>query len=184
MKIYTRAGDQGETGLFGGGRVPKDTARLECCGTLDELNAVLGVVRAGPLPEAIDRLLDRLQNELFVVGAELAAVDPALLKLPRIGPQHITALEEAIDRYTGDLAPLTGFILPGGTRESAGLHLARTVARRAERRLVALGREEPPAVSPSLMAYLNRLSDLLFVLARAVNAQAGKDDVAWQKEGQ
>jgi cob(I)alamin adenosyltransferase len=182
MKIYTRTGDQGETDLFGGGRVAKDAAPLECCGMLDELNAVLGLVRADPLPEAIDQLLDRLQHELFVVGAELAASDPARRRLPRIEPRHVAALEEAIDAYAERLEPPGGFILPGGTRQSAGLHLARAVCRRAERRLVTLARSGPLPVSPSLLAYFNRLSDLLFTLARAMNAHAGKGDVAWRGE--
>jgi cob(I)alamin adenosyltransferase len=182
MKIYTRTGDQGETGLFGGPRVSKDVARLETCGTVDEINSFLGVARAASLPEDIDRLLDRVQNELFEVGAELAAVDPIAQGTRTIGAGHIQALEDAIDHYQAPLPELRQFVLPGGSPAAAQLHVARAVCRRAERRLVSLVRSETPAqVSPTLVTYLNRLGDLLFVLARAANAAAGRDDVAWRK---
>jgi len=178
MRIYTREGDSGETGLSGGGRVPKDTARVEACGTIDELNAALGLARAEPLPENLDRVLKRLQHELFRLGAELASVGGS----PRsTGAEQIRALETEIDRQEQSLEALNQFILPGGTRAAAALHLARTVCRRAERRLVTATRSTPEEVSPSLMAYLNRLGDLLFVLARAANAEAGHPDVVWQK---
>jgi cob(I)alamin adenosyltransferase len=189
-KIYTRRGDHGETDLLGGIRVPKDAPRPEVCGTIDELNSALGVVRAEALPSAIDELLARLQDDLFTCGAELATVHPAARSLS-IGPQHITALEEAIDQHEEGLPPLTQFILPGGTRAAAALHLARTICRRAERRLVSLVRSERQAAGPAapsaaesladLIAYLNRLGDLLFVLARAVNQQADRADVPWRK---
>jgi cob(I)alamin adenosyltransferase len=181
MTIYTRTGDGGETGLFGGPRVGKDVPRIEACGTLDELNAVLGLVRAEPLPEAVDRLLQRLQNELFEVGAELATPDPVVHGHRTIGPGHVGAMEADIDRHEQSLPPLKEFVLPSGTRAAAGLHLARAVCRRAERRVVALIRQRDEEISPVLPAYLNRLGDLLFVLARAVNAEAGRPDVPWQK---
>jgi cob(I)alamin adenosyltransferase len=181
MKIYTRTGDLGETGLFAGPRVGKDMPRIEVCGTIDELNAVLGTVRAEPLRAEVDTLLDRVQNELFAVGAELATPDPAAQGVRWIGPEQVKALEADIDRHEQALAPLGQFILPGGTRVAAMLHLARTVCRRAERRLVTLIRRSEDPISLVLMAYLNRLSDLLFVLARDENAQAGRPDVVWRK---
>ena len=177
MKIYTRTGDHGETGLRAGQRVAKDTPRLEACGTVDEFNAVLGLVRAEPLSEDVDRLIERLQNDLFEVGAELANDGH-----PRLGPQHVKAIEETIDRCDEELAPLAAFILPAGTRAAAALHLARTVCRRAERRLVTLDRESDSQISPHLIAYFNRLSDLLFTLARLANRNAGLDETAWQDQ--
>ncbi|MCR4414294.1 MAG: cob(I)yrinic acid a,c-diamide adenosyltransferase [Thermoguttaceae bacterium] len=179
MKIYTRTGDDGQTALFGGPRVPKDMVRVEAYGAVDELNAVLGLVRTEPLADVIDRVLARIQNELFEVGAEIASPDPVAKGTRTIGQTHVKAIEDEIDRHESGLAPLEHFILPGGTRGAALLHVARTVCRRAERRLVALMHDDPEKVSPALMAYLNRLSDLLFVLARAANAQAGRQDVIW-----
>jgi len=181
MKIYTRKGDEGETGLLGAERVPKDSPRVEACGTVDELNAALGLARAEPLSEDLDRLLQRLQHELFRLGAELASTGPAARTLGLIGPEQIRALEEEIDRQEQSLAELGQFILPGGTRAAAALHLARTVCRRAERRLVSAVRSGGEEFSASLLVYLNRLGDLLFVLARAANAQAGRPDTPWQK---
>jgi cob(I)alamin adenosyltransferase len=182
MKIYTRTGDQGETSLFGGPRVSKDVLRLEACGTVDELNSLLGAARAATLPEDLDRLLDRLQNELFELGAELAAVDPIARGTRTLGPPHVGALEASIDHYQAGLPELRQFILPGGTPAAAQLHVARTVCRRAERRLVSLLRSDgPEQVSSTLITYLNRLGDLLFVLARAANAMAGREDMAWRK---
>ena len=181
MKIYSRTGDLGETGLLAGPRVGKDIARIEALGTIDELSAVLGLVRGEPLSGPIDRLLERIQNELFEVGAELATPDPVTRGTRTIGPQHVKALEEDIDACASSLAPLSGFILPCGVRSAAGLHLARAVCRRAERRLVALVRESGGEISLVLLAYLNRLGDLLFVLARAANAAAGVGDVRWRK---
>lgn len=181
MKIYTRTGDSGETGLFGGARVGKDTPRIETCGTVDELNAVLGLVRAEQIPDEIDRVLERLQNELFVVGTELATHRPAARRAHAIGPGHVEAVEADIDRLQVGLEPHRQFILPTGNRAGAGLHLARAVCRRAERRLVAMIRRAAEQVSPVMLAYLNRLGDLLFVLARHVNAEAGHPDVPWQK---
>jgi len=178
MKVYTRTGDRGETGLIGGARVPKDAPRLEVCGTLDELNAVLGLARSEDLPEDVDRLLRRIQAELFVLGAQLAG-DKASERgdLP-----SVEGLEEAIDHYDAQLPPLQQFILPSGSRAAAALHMARTVCRRAERRLVTLiGLDESQHAAGPLV-YLNRLSDLLFVLARAVNAADGLDDEAARQE--
>ncbi len=180
-KIYTRTGDQGETGLFLGPRVGKDMPRIEVIGTLDELNAVLGASRSGGLPGEIDAVVARVQNELFVLGAEIAAPNPGLLTIGRLQRQHVEALESEIDRFSEALPPLTDFILPGGTSSAAWLHLARTICRRAERRLVTLLREVPEEISLVLLAYLNRLADLLFVVARVVNRMADCPDVAWKK---
>jgi cob(I)alamin adenosyltransferase len=179
MKIYTRTGDTGDTGLFGGPRVRKDAPRIEAYGTVDELNAVLGLARAEALPADIDATLARIQNELFDLGAELATPEPAKLNLPTLSAAHVTTLEGEIDRYEALLEPLKQFILPGGTRGAAQLHVARTCCRRAERRLITLTGLE--TVSPVLVVYLNRLSDLLFVLSRAVNHLAGQPDVPWSK---
>lgn len=181
-RIYTRTGDQGETGLFHGPRVGKDMPRIEVIGTLDELNAILGVARAAsPLPDEIDSMLQRVQNELFVLGAEVSTPDPAHLTMPRIARRHVEFLESSIDRLTEDLPPLTNFILPGGTGPAAQLHLARAVCRRAERRMVTLLREVPEDIALVLLAYLNRLGDLLFVIARAVNSASNCQDTLWQQ---
>ncbi|HEX3726732.1 MAG TPA: cob(I)yrinic acid a,c-diamide adenosyltransferase [Pirellulales bacterium] len=181
MKIYTKTGDQGETGLFGGPRVRKDTPRIEAYGTVDELNSVLGIVRASRVSADIDTLLGKIQNDLFSLGAQLATPDPAAHHTALVTPAQITALEDAIDRYEADLEPLKTFILPGGTPAAAGLHLARTVCRRAERRVVTLVEQSIDTVAGEIVIYLNRLSDLLFVLARAVNHADGLGDVKWQK---
>ncbi|MBS0208412.1 MAG: cob(I)yrinic acid a,c-diamide adenosyltransferase [Planctomycetes bacterium] len=177
MKIYTKTGDTGETGLFAGPRVRKDHPRIDAYGTVDELNAVLGMVRCETLAPGLDHLLDRVQNELFDLGAELATPDAERHGLRIIGEQQIAALEAAIDMYEGHLAPLRVFILPGGTRTAALLHLARTVCRRAERQVVQLSASEP--LASELTIYLNRLSDLLFVVARWANHQANVPDVPW-----
>ena len=183
MKIYTKTGDAGETGLFGGGRIPKDSLRVATYGEVDELNAALGLARALDPPEFADVLLQRIQRDLFTIGAQLATPDPDKLSkaLSRggavIGESDIAALEDAIDGHDARLEPLKNFILPGGTPKAATLHLARTVCRRAERAVVALSRREQ--ISPAILRYLNRLSDLLFVLARAVNAHAGRPDLKW-----
>jgi cob(I)alamin adenosyltransferase len=179
MKIYTKTGDEGETGLFGAPRVRKDAPRIEAYGTVDELNACLGAVRAEPLAADLDELLMQVQHELFDLGAELATPDTAKRSLPGLGPKQIEALEQAIDRYEEALPPLQQFILPGGCQAAAALHVARTVCRRAERRLVTLAAQEP--ISPTLVVYLNRLGDLLFVLARVANQRAGRPDTPWQK---
>jgi cob(I)alamin adenosyltransferase len=186
MKIYTKTGDDGSTGLFGGGRVAKDDARIEAYGTVDELNAVIGVARAAGVAADIDAVLAGMQNDLFVAGAELATPVEALAKLDqrssRLGERHAARLEAAIDRFEERLEPLREFILPGGDAAGAALHFARTVCRRAERRVVTLERLQAGAVSDAVVIYLNRLSDLLFVLARAANLAAGVADVPWRKE--
>jgi cob(I)alamin adenosyltransferase len=181
MKIYTKTGDRGETGLFGGPRVRKDHPRIEAYGTVDELNSILGLARAQGVGEEIDRLLARIQHELFSVGAELASPKPDANRMRVIAHPHIEYLEHAIDRFEAELPPLKQFILPAGTPSAAALHLARTVCRRAERGVVTLDHLPGETVSPELIVYLNRVSDLLFVLARTVNRQSGTDDVPWEK---
>lgn len=178
MKIYTRTGDGGETGLFGGGRVKKYDLRIEAYGTVDELNAALGVVRASPLSQRVDQILEHVQNELFTVGAELATPAAKEGRTGKIEETHVERLEEMIDLCESQLAPLKNFILPGGCPAASHLHLARTIARRAERRVVELAESE--TVSPKIVIYLNRLSDLLFVLARFENDRAGVPDVKWK----
>jgi cob(I)alamin adenosyltransferase len=177
MKIYTRTGDTGQTGLFGGARERKDDVRVEAYGTVDETNAALGLARASGLASDVDAQLGRIQEDLFVVGAELACVPDKIdrLKMELIGPEHATHLEQLIDAAEEGLPPLTSFVLPGGSAGAAALHLARTVCRRAERAVLGL-----PDVRPDIVVYLNRLSDLLFVLARQANHRAGVADVPWQ----
>lgn len=177
MKIYTRTGDDGETGLWGGLRVAKDAARVHAYGTVDECNAAIGVVRATGVHSALDALLARIQHDLFVVGSDLATPGEAA-QIPRIDAAAVSALEQAIDELESGLEPLRQFILPGGAMAAAQLHLARTICRRAERWVVTLGHAEP--VNPQVGIYLNRLSDLLFVAARSANAHAGMPDVPWQ----
>jgi cob(I)alamin adenosyltransferase len=179
MKIYTRTGDDGTTGLLGRARVPKHDLRVEAYGSVDELNAVLGVAHAHDTGKLFGELLPSLQTSLFDVGAELATTDAAMLeKLAKLGDTDVTRLEREIDRLEADLAPLTRFVLPGGTPLAAALHHARTVCRRAERRVTALAARE--AVSGALVRWLNRLADLLFVMARWANALAGVADIAWE----
>ncbi len=181
MKIYTKTGDAGDTGLFGGGRVPKDDVRVEAYGDVDELNAVIGVVRSrSPIPR-IDDLLLSIQRDLFSIGALLATPDREKmehhLSKANLGSERISELERAIDACDADLDQLKSFILPGGSEKAAALHFARTVCRRAERRVVKLGRETP--IPDLVVIYLNRLSDLLFTLARLANKNAGSGEVAW-----
>jgi len=178
-KIYTRTGDDGTTGLGGGQRVPKDAPRIETYGTVDELNAQLGVALAAGLETSLAAELTRVQNELFHLGSDLCVLEPdkAARPVPRIEEKHVRALETAMDRMTEPLGPLTNFILPGGSTGAAQLHVARTVCRRAERLAVALAREE--AIGPFVIAYLNRLSDALFVMARWENRHRGVEDVTW-----
>ena len=173
-RIYTRTGDDGTTGLAGPLRLPKDAARIEAIGAVDELNAHLGVLLAEELPEDIAALIAELQHRLFDLGGQLA-----MPEYQAIQASQVTALEAAIDHYNGALPPLKEFILPGGSRAAAQCHVARTVCRRAERRLVNLNRDEP--LAPSLLHFINRLSDLLFVLCRVLNRAAGRQDVYWQK---
>src|SRR5215831_1208409 len=179
MKIYTRTGDDGTTGLLGRSRVPKHDVRVEAYGSVDELNALLGVVQCHDTAHWFEPLSPRVQAQLFQVGAELATVDTAMLaKLARVGDAEIAALECEIDRLEADLAPLTRFVLPGGTPLAAALHHARTVCRRAERRVTALATSE--AVAPTVVRWLNRLADLLFVMARSANTRAGVPDRTWE----
>jgi cob(I)alamin adenosyltransferase len=180
LKIYTRTGDQGETGLIGGRRVPKDHARIAACGDVDELNATLGLARAHAPDPRLGSLLGAVQRDLFALGAQLA--DPTAKVGTRKAKAAITAmrirrLEKAIDAREARLPPLVRFVLPGGSPLGASLHLARTVCRRAERAVVTLAREEP--VDPRVLAYLNRLADLLFVLARYENHRGGEPEDRW-----
>ena len=182
MKIYTRTGDDGTTGLLGPGRVRKDDPRVEAYGSVDELNAALGVARALDAGGWVTAELATIQARLFSLGAELAATAAApLANLERITDADVAALEKTIDRLEADLPPLKNFILPAGHVLAAQLHLARTVCRRAERRLVALG--EKATVEPRLVHYLNRLADLLFVMARWCNHRAGVTEVEWRAGG-
>lgn len=177
-KIYTRTGDDGTTGLVDGSRLPKDAARMEAIGAVDEANSAIGLAVAMATAEHAVAL-QRVQNDLFDLGADLATpgddFTPGEMVL-RIVPAQVDWLEEAIDALNGDLPPLTSFILPGGSEAAARVHIARASTRRAERAAVSLSRTEP--VNPAALAYLNRLSDYLFVLARAINA-AGEGDVLW-----
>ena len=179
MKIYTKRGDKGETGLLGGARVKKHHIRVEAYGSVDELNATLGVVRAHRPSVCVEQILEHIQNELFSVGGELATPSAEGSHAGQILASHISRLEEMIDLYTSDLEPLRSFILPGGHPTAAHLHHARTICRRAERRVVELAERE--SISPHITVYLNRLGDLLFVLARAENAYAGVLDVKWDQ---
>jgi cob(I)alamin adenosyltransferase len=180
VKIYTKTGDEGITGLLGNRRVPKDDLRIEAYGTIDELNATLGLARAHGLDPAADVLVGQLQDELFAVGSALADPDPNGKYHNAIKPEHATRLEELIDDLEAELAPLTTFILPGGSIAAAQIHLARTVCRRAERLVVRMARQSDSSVPRALFVYLNRLSDLLFVLARVVNHRARVADVPWK----
>jgi cob(I)alamin adenosyltransferase len=180
MKIYTKAGDDGKTRLLGPDRVSKDSARLEAYGTVDELNAVLGVARAGGLDVATDELVEQIQHDLFVLGASLADPSPTGRFQAAIRAEHVEALESQIDALEAELPPLSAFILPGGTVAGAHFQLARTVARRAERRVVSLRDQPGQHVAPFAIRYLNRLSDLMFVLGRAVNHRAGVADTEWR----
>jgi len=179
MRIYTRTGDTGETGLIGGQRVPKDDVRVEAYGTLDELNAALGLVRCYLPHEDLNALLELIQRQLFDMGAELASPPERVAQFASIGEAEVQALESAIDQLEQELEPLRQFILPGGTPAAAMLHLARTICRRAERRVVTLSRHS--TVKGPIIQYLNRLSDLLFVMARVANHRAGVPDVPWTR---
>jgi cob(I)alamin adenosyltransferase len=183
MKIYTKTGDSGQTGLFAGPRVWKDDARIEAYGTVDELNAALGWARNEVGRGELEDLLVEFQHQLFAIGAELATPQPEKHGTRLIGPAQIAGLERAIDDWDARLPPLKQFVLPGGSRAGAALHVARAVCRRAERRVVTLQRSDGafPASGLDVLVYLNRLGDLLFVLARAANQSAGCADVPWQK---
>ena len=182
-KIYTKTGDDGRTGLFGGGRVEKDHVRVEAYGDVDELNAVIGAARAVEMMPRVDEILAPVQRDLFAIGALLATPQPQKhreqLEKARLSDTRIAQLEQAIDDGEDELEPLKAFILPGGTPKASALHVARTVCRRAERALVSLSRAEP--VGTAARKYLNRLSDLLFVLGRVLNRAGGGSDVLWQR---
>lgn len=173
-RIYTRTGDSGSTGLADGSRVAKDSARIEAIGAVDELNSALGVVLAEPLPGTIRDCLSGVQNDLFDLGGELSVPGHAVMSAA-----HVSRLERELEAFNAELPALAEFVLPSGSRAAALAHVARAVCRRAERRLVALDREAKCA--PPLIAYLNRLSDLLFVVARALNRAAGQPEVTWQQ---
>jgi cob(I)alamin adenosyltransferase len=181
MKIYTRTGDQGDTGLFGGGRVPKHHPRVSAYGDVDELNSSLGVARATLPTELFDSLLESIQRDLFSIGGQLAAPDPApvakTLAKANLPEDRVAEFERIIDQADQELPPLRAFVLPAGTAKAAALHQARTVCRRAERSVVRLAREEE--APPEILVYLNRLSDLLFTLARLANHRAGTGDTTW-----
>jgi len=176
VKIYTKTGDAGETGLFGGGRVPKDDPRVRAYGDVDELNATLGFGIALEPADFELEMLQTIQRDLFSIGAELATPNTDRRRAA-VTTDQVSALEQLIDRHETTLPPLKNFILPGGTPKAAALHLVRTTCRRAERSVVTLARDEQ--INPIIIHYLNRLSDLLFVLARAVNKQAGRSDIVW-----
>lgn len=181
MKIYTKTGDQGETGLFGGGRVSKDHPRVAAYGDVDELSSIIGVIRATQPAEFFDDLLESVQQDLFSIGGHLATPDPErvtkALEKAALSPQRVAEFERVIDEAEHELNPLRAFVLPAGTSKAAALHFARTVCRRAERSVVHLARgSEVPGL---FLIYLNRLSDLLFTLARLANHRAGVGDVTW-----
>ena len=178
MKIYTRTGDSGETSLFGGGRVPKTHLRVEACGTIDEVNSLLGLARALGPSERGDRWLAHVQNQLFHLGADLATPQHAKAEwITRIAAGDIAWMEATIDEMTAELAPLKNFILPGGAGAAAALQTARAVSRRAERVVVALSERED--IGEFVLPYVNRLSDWLFTLARYENLQAGQAESKW-----
>ena len=187
-RIYTRTGDQGDTALVGGRRVAKDSPRIEAYGTIDELNSIIGLARVfnaerlskGKALRWLDGVFRQLQNELFDLGSELATPEDAVYEgMHRIGESEVKALEELMDQCQKDLAPLKSFVLPGGGRVGGYLHQARTVCRRAERRILALTRVE--SVSPWPLTYVNRLSDLLFVLSRWVAKKGGETEYLWER---
>lgn len=179
MKIYTRTGDKGDTSLYGGQRVPKDALRIEAYGILDELNSVLGIVRSDNTHPEIDEILSQIQNQLFELGADLATPRSVTRKhVKRFEPKDAGPLEKWIDRLGGYLKPLRNFILPGGSPVAARIHFARTVCRRAERAVVRLSRNED--IGDGITVYLNRLSDLLFVLARYANSTANVTETKWK----
>ena len=179
MKIYTKSGDEGTTGLLGSGRVAKDHPRIEAYGAVDELNAALGAARAAGIDPKLESTLARVQDELFAVGAALADPDPNGKFHGMIVPDHVARLEREIDAMESGLPALNQFILPGGSPGAAQLHLARAICRRAERRVVHLSHQEGEDVPAPLIIYLNRLSDFLFVASRLANRQAEVEDIPW-----
>jgi cob(I)alamin adenosyltransferase len=183
MKIYTKTGDAGATGLLGARRVSKDDVRIEAYGTVDELNAAIGLVRTEPLPPQVEQTLTRVQSELFVVGAELATLDPQKHGLARIGDREISLLEVDIDLLEAGLPALRNFVLPGGCRAGALIHMARGICRRSERRVVTLAKSSEAGISGDVLRYLNRLSDYLFVAARFSNYEAKAPECKWEPLG-
>ena len=183
MKIYTKTGDSGDTGLFGGGRVPKSHPRVEAYGEVDELNATIGLARSIEMMPRIDEVLAPIQRDLFAIGALLATPDREKmrqhLEKARVDEERVAELEQAIDDGDRELEPLKSFIMPGGTPKAAALHVARTVCRRAERRVVELQELHETEIPQLVVIYLNRLSDLLFTLARVANRRAGAGEVTW-----
>ena len=177
MKIYTKRGDDGNTSLLGGERVPKHSARIEACGDIDEVNAMIGMALSSPHSEQAAVTLTEIQRHLFVLGTEAATPDDSQMPIARIGEQEIGWLEEQIDQISDKLPELKQFILPGGSRTGAVLHAARTICRRAERTVAEIGEKEK--ISRNLLIYLNRLSDLLFVMARYENQEAGCNETPW-----
>jgi cob(I)alamin adenosyltransferase len=174
-KIYTRTGDQGQTGLGDGSRISKNAVRIEAFGSVDELNSVLGMVLSKPVPDTARAVLTETQHRLFDLGGELSIPGYSLL-----GPEHVEYLEQRLDEMNAELPMLEEFILPGGCEAAAVCHLARTVCRRAERRLITLASQED--INPVCLQYLNRLSDLLFVMARSLNHAEQRPDVLWQRD--
>lgn len=177
MKIYTKTGDDGTTGLYGGGRVSKASARIECYGTVDELNSVLGMTLSRDCSPECRRYLTAIQHTLFVLGADLATPNDSKASVDRIEEHNATQLEQWIDELDARLEPLKNFILPGGTESASTLHVARTVCRRAER--LCVGAHEVEDLGDAVVHYLNRLSDFLFMLARWENQAAGLEDIPW-----
>lgn len=182
MKIYTRKGDSGETSLYGGKRVSKNSDRIEAYGTVDELNSILGIALTKEPADRTNEILVRLQQELFILGADLATPAGSKTRIDRIQHKDIEQLESIIDELEDYLPSLKHFILPGGSECGATLHLARTVCRRAERAAVACAESENNQVSTESIIYLNRFSDLLFVLARYENHQSGAEETPWKGE--
>ncbi|MBI4531294.1 MAG: cob(I)yrinic acid a,c-diamide adenosyltransferase [Candidatus Latescibacteria bacterium] len=182
MNIYTKTGDAGETSLFGGGRVAKDDLRVEAYGAIDELNAFIGLTITAITEQDLRDLLCQIQEELFTLGADLATPGgtPARAGVPTVRPEQVATLERTIDQLEGEIDPLRSFILPGGAEGAALLHVARTVCRRAERGVVTLSRAE--TINQGVLQYLNRLSDLLFTLARVVNKRAGVIETTWEAQ--
>lgn len=177
MKIYTKKGDTGETALFGGSKTAKSDIRIHAYGTVDELNSTIGIVLSYALSDTGKKILNHVQNDLFVVGATLATPDPEKSRIEEVGSKEVNKLEQWIDQLEENLDPLKSFILPGGTGAGSTLHFARTVCRRAERETVELAQRE--SIPPDAIVYLNRLSDLLFVLARYENKEQNSEETPW-----
>ncbi len=181
MKIYTKTGDSGNTALFGGTRVSKDALRIAAYGTVDELNSFLGLARSATDNGELTRYIDRIQNDLFILGSDLATpLDAGTIGIDRIANQHVVVLEQSIDALEDRLEALRSFILPGGCETASRLHVCRAVCRRAEREIVRLSHDEP--INELNMLYINRLSDFLFVLARFANKLEGEEEICWSTQ--